>query len=43
MGEKEFFDKVKKYNRFLSSDERGILIQILFAFLNSKGEDESEK
>jgi hypothetical protein len=41
MGEKEFFDTMKKYNRYLTSKERHILVVVAERFikLKEKGQD----
>ena len=37
MGEKEFFDTMKKYNRYLTSKERHILVIVAERFKENKG------
>ena len=40
MGEKEFFDKMKKINRYLTSKERHIIFIIAHRFTHIRGMDE---
>ena len=40
MGEKEFFDKMKKVNRLLTSKERHIIFIIAQRFAHLRGSDE---
>ena len=40
MGEKEFFDTMKKYNRYLTSKERHILVIVAERFYKLKAREQ---
>ena len=40
MGEKEFFDTMKKYNRYLTSKERHILVIVAERFIKLKEKEQ---
>ena len=40
MGEKEFFDKMQEYNRYLTSKERHILIIVAERFIKLKQKEQ---
>jgi hypothetical protein len=39
MGEKEFFDKAKELNRFLTNEERRLVVEVMKAMIKSREEE----